>query len=351
MTIIYFILVLGITVFIHELGHFLFAKKAGIYVYEFSIGMGPKLFQIHSKKDETVYSIRLFPIGGYVQMAGESVEEDKNIPKEKMMQSKTWLQRFMTIIAGVLFNFLLAILLFFVIGLINGSPSRETFINTVEIDSPAYNAGLLENSKIVSLNGHKIKSLSHLALELEINYGENFDFTVVTPSGDEKTVSIKPIEKNDNVDENNDSGKKYYYGFSYKNNYEKGFFAAIKYAFTNVLALIHQMILVIFYLITGKLSLNNLSGPIGIYNIVGEAAKYGILTMMNLIGLLCVNVGFINILPLPAFDGGRLLFLVIEKIKGKSVDPKIENTIHLVGMVLLMILMVVITYNDILRFF
>ena len=167
MTIIYFILVLGITVFIHELGHFLFAKKAGIYVYEFSIGMGPKLFQIHSKKDETVYSIRLFPIGGYVQMAGESVEEDKNIPKEKMMQSKTWLQRFMTIIAGVLFNFLLAILLFFVIGLINGSPSRETFINTVEIDSPAYNAGLLENSKIVSLNGHKIKSLSHLALNLK----------------------------------------------------------------------------------------------------------------------------------------------------------------------------------------
>ena len=193
MTIIYFILVLGITVFIHELGHFLFAKKAGIYVYEFSIGMGPKLFQIHSKKDETVYSIRLFPIGGYVQMAGESVEEDKNIPKEKMMQSKTWLQRFMTIIAGVLFNFLLAILLFFIIGLINGSPSRETFINTVENDSPAYNAGLLENSKIVSLNGHKIKSLSHLALELEINYGENFDFTIITPSGEEKKVSIKPV--------------------------------------------------------------------------------------------------------------------------------------------------------------
>ena len=351
MTLVYFILVLGITVFIHELGHFIFAKKAGIYVYEFSIGMGPKLVQIHSKKDETVYSIRIFPIGGYVQMAGESVEEDMNIPREKMMQSKTWLQRFMTIIAGVLFNFLLAILLFFIIGLINGSPSRETFINTVESDSPAYNAGLLENSKIVSLNGHKIKSLSHLALELEINYGENFDFTVITPSGEEKKVSIKPIEKNDNIDEVDDSEKEYYYGFSYKINYEKGFFAAITYAFTHVLALIHQMILVIFYLITGKLSLNNLSGPIGIYNIVGEAAKYGILTIMNLIGLLCVNVGFINILPLPAFDGGRLLFLVIEKIKGKPVDPKLENTIHLVGMVLLMILMVVITYNDILRLF
>ena len=111
------------------------------------------------------------------------------------------------------------------------------------------------------------------------------------------------------------------------------------------------MVLVIFYLITGQLSLNNLSGPVGIYNIVGEASKYGILTMMNLVGLLCVNVGFINILPLPAFDGGRLLFLIIEKIKGKPVNPKIENTIHSVGMILLLILMVVITYNDILRLF
>ncbi len=345
MTLIYFILVLGVTVLIHELGHFIFAKRAGIYVYEFSIGMGPKLFQIHSKKDETVYSIRLFPIGGYVQMAGESVEEDKDIPKEKQLQSKTWMQRFMTIIAGVLFNFLLAIVLFFIIGLINGSPSNATYINDVEKDSPAFEAGLEPNSKIVGLNGKKIKSMSHLALEFEINLGKTFKFDVITENGEEKTISVKPIEKNE------DDTKTYYYGFSYKNNYEKGILAAIKYAVTNVFALIHQMILVIFYLITGKLSLNNLSGPIGIYTVVGEAAQYGILTMLNLIGLLCVNVGFINILPLPAFDGGRLLFLIIEKIKGKPVDAKIENTIHAVGMVLLMILMVVVTYNDILRLF
>lgn len=346
MTLIYFILILGITVMIHELGHFIFAKKAGIYVYEFSIGMGPKLFQIHSKKDETVYSIRLFPIGGYVQMAGESVEEDKDIPKEKQLQSKTWFQRFMTIIAGVLFNFLLAIVIFFIIGLVNGSPSNTTYINLVEEDSPAFQAGLEPNSKIIGLNGKKIKSMSHLALEFEINYGKDFKFDIITESGDSKTVTITPIEK-----DTEDDTKTYYYGFSYKNNYEKGFLPALKYAFTNVFSLIHQMVLVIFYLITGELSLNNLSGPVGIYNIVGEASKYGILTMMNLVGLLCVNVGFINILPLPAFDGGRLLFLIIEKIKGTPVDSKLENTIHAVGMILLMILMVVITYNDILRLF
>lgn len=345
MTLIYFILVLGITVFIHELGHFIFAKRAGIYVYEFSIGMGPKLFQFHSKKDETVYSIRLFPIGGYVQMAGESIEEDLDIPEEKRMQSKTWLQRFLTIVAGVLFNFLLAILLFFIIGLVNGSPTQSAYINEVVADSPSFVSGLEEDSKIVSLNGKKIKSMSHLALEFEINYGKTFEFEILTDDGETKSISIEPIKTVD------DDVETYYYGFSYGSKVERGIFAALKYAFTNVFALIHQMILVIFYLVTGKLSLNNLSGPIGIYNVVGEAAQYGILTIMNLIGLLCVNVGFINILPLPAFDGGRLLFLIIEKIKGKPVDPKIENTIHSIGMILLLLLMVVITYNDILRLF
>ena len=345
MTFVYFILVLGITVFIHELGHFIFAKKAGIYVYEFSIGMGPKLFQWHSKKDETVYSIRLFPIGGYVQMAGESVEEDADIPIEKRLQSKTWIQRFMTIVAGVLFNFLLAIVIFFIIGLVNGSPSQETYIGLVEDGSPAYLSGLEANSEIISLNGKNIKSMSHLALEFEINYGETFEFEILTENGSKKEVKINPIEKKDG------ENITYYYGFSYTNKYEKGILAALKYSITNVFSLIHQMILVIFYLITGQLSLNNLSGPVGIYNVVGEASKYGILTMMNLVGLLCVNVGFINILPLPAFDVGRLLFLIIEKIKGKPIDAKIENTIHSVGMILLMILMVVITYNDIMRLF
>ena len=108
-TIIAFIFILGVTVTIHEFGHFLFAKKAGIYVYEFSIGMGPRLFKFNRKNDETDYSIRLFPIGGYVQMAGEDIEVDKNIPKDKLLQSKTWLQRFLTMVAGVMFNFLLAI--------------------------------------------------------------------------------------------------------------------------------------------------------------------------------------------------------------------------------------------------
>lgn len=343
MTLIYFIIVLGVTVFIHELGHFIFAKKAGIYVYEFSLGMGPKIFQKHSKNSETVYSIRLFPIGGYVQMAGESVEEDKNIPEDKRLQSKTWIQKFLTIVAGVMFNFLLAIVLFFIIGLFKGAPSREVYIHEVSEDSSASIAGLTANSQILKFNGKKIHSQIDLALEFEISNGKTFEFEIKEETGNKKIVKIEPTS------EEKDGKKIYHYGFSYSTKTKKGFINALIYSITNFIDLIKQIIMVLFYLFTGKLSLSNLSGPVGIYTVVGEASKYGFFTMINLIGLLCVNVGFMNILPLPAFDGGRLLFLVIEKIKGKPVDTKIENTIHSVGMVLLMVLMVLITWNDITR--
>ena len=119
MTIIIFILVLGTIVFVHELGHFIFAKLMGVYVYEFSIGMGPLIKSWKRKNDETEYSIRLLPIGGFVGMAGEEVEVDENIPKDKRLQSKTWFQRFMTTIAGIMFNFILAIILLFIVGLVN----------------------------------------------------------------------------------------------------------------------------------------------------------------------------------------------------------------------------------------
>ena len=343
MTLIYFIIVLGVTVFIHELGHFIFAKKAGIYVYEFSLGMGPKIFQKHSKTSETVYSIRLFPIGGYVQMAGESVEDDKNIPEDKRLQSKTWIQRLLTIVAGVMFNFLLAIVLFFIIGLFRGVPSREVYIHEVSEDSSASIAGLTANSQILKFNGKKIHSQTDLALEFEISNGKTFEFEIKEENGNKKIVKIEPTS------EEKDGKKIYHYGFSYSTKTKNGFINALIYSITNFIDLIKQIIMVLFYLFTGKLSLSNLSGPVGIYTVVGEASKYGFFTMINLIGLLCVNVGFMNILPLPAFDGGRLLFLVIEKIKGKPVDAKIENTIHSVGMVLLMVLMVLITWNDITR--
>lgn len=342
MTFIYFVLVLSVTIFVHELGHFIFAKRAGIYVYEFCIGMGPRIFKFKRKNDETEYGIRLFPIGGFCSMAGESVEVDENVPPEKRMQSKTWLQKFLTIVAGVMFNFIFAIIILFIIGLINGNPNNKPLVQMVDDNSASYTAGLEAGDLIVELNGTKIRTIDRLMIEYQINYGDPLELTVLR-NDTEITLTINPIESEENPGT-------YQYGFALNGSVEKGFFSAIKYAFTKFASLIETMFITIAYLFTGKLSLSNLSGPVGIYNIVGQTAQAGFLNVIYLIGYLSINVGFINLLPIPAFDGGRILFLIIEKIRRKPINPKVENTIHAVGLVLLMILMIAITYNDIVRF-
>lgn len=339
MTLIYFILVLSITIFIHELGHFIFAKKAGIYVYEFCIGMGPRIFMFKRKNDETEYGIRLFPIGGFCAMAGEGVEDDEDIPKDKKLQSKTWLQRFLTIVAGVMFNFILALVILIFIGFINGNPNNKPIISQVPVESPSYEAGLQAGDIIKTMNGVKINTIDRLLIEYQMEYGKTLELEVLRDGKIEK-ISIVPVENEGT----------YSYGFSLDSTVKYGFFEGIKYGFSKFFSLIEQMFLVITYLITGKLSLSNLSGPVGIYNIVGESAKAGLINLVYLTGYLSINVGFINLLPIPAFDGGRILFLIIEKIRRKPINVKIENTIHAVGLALLMILMVVITYNDIVRF-
>lgn len=344
MTIVYFVLILGITVFVHELGHFIFAKRAGIYVYEFSIGMGPILKKWKRKNDETEYSIRLLPIGGFVSMAGEAVEIDDKIPDNKRLQSKTWFQRFMTIIAGIMNNFILAIIIFFIIALISGAPKSNAYINYLDEKMPAYDSGLVAGDEILKVNGKNVSS-DMLLLKLMVNGDEEVRFTVKHADGKYDNVVITPVKVTE------DGKDTYKFGFGLGTQSEKGIFPAIKYAFYKLYSLIEQMLFVIIYLIGGKLSIASLSGPVGIYNVVGETAKTGLLNLVYLLGYISANVGFMNLLPIPAFDGGRLLFLIIEKIKRKPVSPKFENTVHAVGLVFLMALMVVITYNDIVNIF
>ena len=343
MTLLYFIIVLGVTVFIHEFGHFIFAKKSGIYVYEFSIGMGPRLFKFKRKNDETEYCIRLFPIGGFVSMAGEDIEVDKNIPDDKQMFNKPWHNRFLTVIAGVMFNFLLAIILLIIVGLNVGVPENKNKIVELDKKYPIYKTNIKVGDTITKVNNVKVRNQDMLMLELAVHNGKKVNITVKHKNNKIETVKVKP--KKVKVD-----GKVgYKYGLALENKVHKGIIPSIKFGFTKVVDLLEQMVKIIFYLITGRLSLSNLSGPVGIYNIVGESAKAGFINIIYLIAYLCVNVGFINLIPLPAFDGGRAFFLLIEKITGKKVPPKVENTIHTIGFVLLMILMVAITYNDIMR--
>ena len=321
----------------------MFAKKAGIYVYEFSLGMGPRIFKFNRKNDETEYSLRLFPIGGFVRMAGEEVELDEEIPVDKRMQSKTWIQRFLTVIAGIMFNFILAIVVFFIVGLLNGASQNKPYISFVSdgVNSDLVNVG----DKIIGINGKRVVFTDVFVLEVQLSNGKPLNLRIRDVNGNEKDVVLNPIE----VTENGETS--YKYGIGLGDDVKTGVFASIKYAFVKFISLIVQMVLVIVNLFTGKLGLSSLSGPVGIFNVVGESAKAGFVDLIYLLGFISLNVGFMNILPIPALDGGRILFLIIEKIKGSKVDVKVENTIHTIGFALLMLLMLVITFNDIIKLF
>lgn len=373
LTLIYFILVLGITVFIHELGHFIFAKKAGIYCYEFSLGMGPVIWKFNRKNDETTYSLRLFPIGGFVQMAGEAVDLDENIPEDKRMQSKSWFQRFMTVIAGILFNFLLAIIIFFIVGMIVGTDDQKAYVSSIGENFKASSTNLRVGDEILKINGKSSWSNSKALLLMMVNNGKTISLDVKHEDGSKELIVLEPtlvkeiLDDDKNVtgyevldEKTDDAIYKFGIGLASKAtsvkvnsvlDFFKNVYHALIYAFVSFVGLIDQMVHIIMYLFTGKLSLSSLSGPVGIYQVVGESAKYGFINVVYLIGYICVNVGFINLLPLPAFDGGRLFFMIIEAIRKKPVSPKVENIIHSVGLILLMILMVVISFNDIVRIF
>lgn len=347
MTLVYFILILGLTVFIHELGHFIFAKKNGVYCYEFSLGMGPKLFSFRRKNDETLYCLRLLPIGGYVQMAGEEIEEDKNIPKEKQMQSKSVFQRFTIVVAGAFNNFILGIVLLFLIGLFYGSPETKPYVKTVDTNYNAYKVNIREGDLIKEVNGNKVSTIDDVLLEFQlVKKGSSIKFVLEDKNGKEKNVSVKPtkVTSEDGVDS-------YIYGIGLTDEINKGFISSVKYSFVKFGSIYRSMFKVIGNLFTGNLGLDSLSGPVGIYNVVGEQSKMGFENVIYLCAYISINVGFINLIPFPAFDGGRALFLIIEKIRKKPVSQKTENTIHLIGFMLLMLLLIVITINDIAKLF
>ena len=345
MTLIYFILILGVIIFIHELGHFIMAKRAGVYVYEFALGMGPKLYSFKRKKDETVYVIRALPIGGFVSMAGEEVNDKRKVKESKKLYAKPWKDRFFIIVSGVVFNFILAWVLLFVVGLINGAPSNQPIIKDLIDDYPIAETDIQPGDQITAVNDVSINTIDRLLLELHIQDGQPVEITYER-DGQIATTEVAP-EK-----EILDDGEEVYrYGFFLEVNIERGFFNAMQFAFTKSYSLLEQMVLVITYLFQGVLSLDSLSGPVGIFSVVGESASAGFMSLILLTALISINVGFINLLPLPALDGGRLWFLIIEKIKGSPVDPQVENIVHAIGFIFLIGLIVYITLNDIINLF
>ncbi|MGN4126167.1 RIP metalloprotease RseP [Lysinibacillus sphaericus] len=417
-TAIAFIFIFGSLVFFHELGHFLFAKRAGIMVREFAIGMGPKIYgRTHG---ETIYTIRLLPIGGYVRMAGEDMddselqpgyrvglivnednivkkiifnqnnrqlpdllfleveradleqelfiegydEEEKLVhynvsrdcvlvengretliaPYDRQFNAKTVGQRAMTIFAGPLFNFILAFFIYLLIGLFNGVPTNEPIITEVVENDPAAQAGMLAGDRVTSIDGQVVEKWQDLAAIVQDRPGQTIDVTV------ERSGQL--VNLNMMVKEVKQDGEKYgQIGVRYESPREYNPLKAVVFGAQQTYDMTMKIFELLGMLITGQFTIDALSGPVGIYKATEQVAQYGFVNLMNWAAMLSINLGIMNLLPLPALDGGRLLFFGFEALRGKPIDRQKEGIVHFVGIVLLMILMVVVTWNDIQRFF
>lgn len=348
LSLILFIIILGTIVLIHELGHFLFAKLFGVYVYEYSIGMGKKIFSKKPKGSETEYNIRIFPIGGFVRLAGEEGEDgDKEVPVERKLYKKGFWQRFLIFFMGPGFNMLLSMVTLFVMCLFFQANVTTLKVDTIPKDYPAYEAGLREGDTILAVDGEKVSTWTQARLKIATSEeGATIRFKIKKENGDVETIRVSPKK------EKNEDGKEtYVYGVSSKTLRMKGIVGSARYALLETKNIILSMGTTLKYLFTGNLGVNDLSGPVGIYEVVDEQSQYGIDSLLYLLAYLSINVGIVNLIPFPAFDGGHILFLLIEKIRRKPVSSNVEATITGIGFVCLILLMIYVTCHDVINLF
>lgn len=354
--ILLFVVMLSVIISIHEFGHFIVAKMNHVYVYEFSIGMGPLLFQ--KKGKETVYSIRAIPIGGYCAMAGEDNKEnvqevyktDAVIPDERTLNHIPWYRQIAIMLAGPVMNFLLAWIIFISLYASLGYriDPAPAYINTVSPGSPAEAAGLMSGDKILRLtyeDGSFIEPATFTAM-VEENMFHKDETVVYTVERGGATVDCKvtPV-----YDETQD---RYLIGISSPEPtvVEIKGMEVIRTAnryFAENAGLIFK---VLGKLLRGK-GMENLSGPIGIYTATAQEIQYGFISFLALVGVLSLNIGIMNLLPIPIFDGGRILIALIEAILRKPLSEKVKNAIMSASLGLILLLMVVVTFNDISRLF
>lgn len=315
----------------HEFGHFIIAKSVGVKVNEFSIGMGPKIFQ--KQKGETKYSVRALPIGGYVSMEGE----DENSDDPRSFNKVPAISRIAVVVAGATMNFILAIIVLSIVSFNVGMPT--TIVLETLDDSPAKSAGIQREDRIVKINNIEMKNWDSIVNEINNSSPDEDMKVTVLRNGDIKDFTLKPEVSNDN---------RVIIGIVPTT--EKTFISAIKGGLQKTGSMLMLMFDFIKMVFSGKVSTKDLSGPVGVIYTIGEAAKYGFTNLLYLMGFISINLGFFNLLPLPALDGSRIVFLFLEIIRGKAIDPDKEGFIHFIGFVLLILLMLTVTYSDIIRF-
>ncbi|MEG1847515.1 MAG: RIP metalloprotease RseP [Lachnospiraceae bacterium] len=349
-TVIVFLLIFSIVVIAHEFGHFLLAKKNGINVVEFAVGMGPEIAKI--ERNGTKYILRLLPIGGACMFEGEDglqTDANQGVAPEGSFQSATVWARISTVIAGPLFNILLAFFLsLFIVGF--GGSDRPVVTDIME-GYPAQTAGIQAGDTILRMDGNRVHLYREVSLNSMINRGEPIDITYER-AGKEYETTIQPAF-------DKESGR-YYIGLRGSGEYisPKGF-SIFQYGFYEVRFSLVSTFKSLGMLLHGKITKDDVAGPVGIAIVIDDAIEqtspYGtsavVLTMLNIAILLSVNLGVLNILPVPALDGGRLVFLLIEAVRGKPISPEKEGMVHFIGFAALMILMVFVLFNDLSRLF
>ncbi len=342
-SILSFVFVFTLIALAHEIGHLIWSKRAGIKVHELALGFGPRLFSV--EKNGTHYSLNLIPILGYVKIAGEGeLEEDKACAEDEKFYSKSPSQKFKAIFAGPFMNIVLAFFLLCLVFMFAGIPKElSNRIAAVTNGSPAYNAGLKTGDRLIAINGRKYEKMDDAIAFIHKSGGQQLTL-LIDRSGSTLTLHATP--------KYSPALKVSLLGFSALPVYEKvNPLYAIYYGAEQTLAMVALMFVVLWQLITGALSLSNLAGPVGIAQVTGKYAHSGLYALLNFTALISVNIGVLNLLPLPALDGGHLVFILLEWIRKKPLDPHLENKIHAWGMAALLALMGLVTVNDLLRLF
>lgn len=350
MTVIYFILILSVIIIIHELGHLIAAKHFGVYCKEFSIGMGPMIYQ--KQINETAWSIRALPIGGYVAMAGETLEDDgedeEDIPFERTINGiKPWKQ-IVVMAAGAIMNILLAWVIFVGITAYQGQIAipGSPIITSFSENSPAEKAGFHVNDEIIKVqNGTHSQTVDKFDDVVEfINYFQGETTFTVLRDGKEVQIKMTPVlDESENI---------YKMGV-YHDNYDVkkiNLLEAIPYGTQKMVDSVATILDSLGKLVQG-IGLKNLSGPVGIFKMTDQITQTGFLTTLAFVGLLSVNVGIFNLLPIPILDGGRIFITLIEMLIGRKLSERVQNVIMTIGLVAIVALMLFATWNDITRLF
>ena len=334
-TILASILVFGSVIFIHELGHFVTAKLCGIKVNEFSLGMGPALLRF--EKGDTTYALRLLPIGGFVSMEGEDEESDD---EHSFSKAKVW-KRFLVVAAGAVMNMILGFLVLVILVCRQSAITSRT-VSVFSENASTQASGLQVGDEILAVNGRRCFIADDVIYELVRTQNGTADLTVLR---DGKKILLEDVVF---TTQETEEGTSLIIDFKVLP-IEKTFFNVVKEAGLWTCSLSRMIFLSLIDLVTGRVAINNLSGPVGIVTVISEAASIGWEPILLILAVITINLGIFNLIPFPALDGGKLFLLLVEGIRRKALPEKYEIVINLAGFAALMLLMLFVTYNDIAR--